>query len=134
MVVMPGPPARLSQRRGTLQQQVTTSQYGDFVLTDEVTGQLNALPASGVDLSASLGSASPCPASRTARSRAASRYWTLSGCARCRRSRRHPRRVYVVLPAMATTCSASVPQLRYLTQLCRTVLEHTFRSSSGSSR
>jgi hypothetical protein len=56
VVVMPGPPARLSQRRGTLQQQVvTTSQYGDFVLTDEVTGQLNALPASGVDLSALVG-------------------------------------------------------------------------------
>ena len=56
VVVMPGPPARLSQRRGTIQQQVvTTSQYGDFVLTDEVTGQLYALRASGVDLSALVG-------------------------------------------------------------------------------
>jgi hypothetical protein len=41
---------------GTLQQQVvTTSQYGDFVLTDEATGQLYALRASGVDLSALVG-------------------------------------------------------------------------------
>ena len=41
---------------GTLQLQVvTTSQYGDFVLTDEVTGQLYALRASGVDLSALVG-------------------------------------------------------------------------------
>jgi hypothetical protein len=40
---------------GTLQQVVTTSQYGDFVLTDEATGQLYALRASGVDLSALVG-------------------------------------------------------------------------------
>ena len=41
---------------GTLQQQVvTTSQYGDFVLTDEATGQLHALRASGVDPSAPVG-------------------------------------------------------------------------------
>jgi hypothetical protein len=56
VVAMPGQLARLSQRRGTLQQQVVTiSQYGDFVLTDEVTGQLYALRVSGVDLSALVG-------------------------------------------------------------------------------
>jgi hypothetical protein len=42
--------------RGTLQpQRITTYQYGDFVLTDEATGQLYALRASGVDLSALVG-------------------------------------------------------------------------------
>jgi hypothetical protein len=41
---------------GTLQPQIiTTYQYGDFVLTDEATGQLYALRASGVDLSALVG-------------------------------------------------------------------------------
>jgi TolB protein len=41
---------------GTLQSQgITTYQYGDFVLTDEATGQLYAVRASGVDLSALVG-------------------------------------------------------------------------------
>jgi hypothetical protein len=34
---------------------VTTSQYGDFVLTDEATGQLYGPRASDVDLSALVG-------------------------------------------------------------------------------
>ena len=41
---------------GMLQLQgITTYQYGDFVLTDEATGQLYALRASGVDLSTLVG-------------------------------------------------------------------------------
>jgi hypothetical protein len=55
VVVVPSPPT-LVTATGTLQQQaVTTSQYGDFVLTDEATGQLYALRASSVDLSALVG-------------------------------------------------------------------------------
>ena len=41
---------------GMLQSQgITTYHYGDFVLTDEATGQLYALRASGVDLSTLVG-------------------------------------------------------------------------------
>jgi hypothetical protein len=55
VVVVPSPPT-LVAATGTLQQQaVTTSQYGDFVLTDEATGKHYALRASGVDLSALVG-------------------------------------------------------------------------------
>ena len=118
-----GTTGALVSAAGTLQQQVVTgSQYCDFALTDEATGQLYALRESGVDLSALVGqrvtvAGTLVPATRIARSR-----------------RRLPWCVYLDLPAMATTCSASVPQLRYSTQLCRTVLVHPFRSSSGSSR
>jgi hypothetical protein len=44
------------------------------------------------------------------------------------------RRVYLALLAMVASCSASVPQLKYSTLLCRTVLEHLRRSFSGSFR
>jgi hypothetical protein len=55
VVVVSSPPT-LVAATGTLQQQaVTTSQYGDFVLTDEATGKHYALRASGVDLSALVG-------------------------------------------------------------------------------